>query len=97
MVAKELENMLVRVERNRHEQEHGRHWHEVLAPHNEENVVGSDAAVLWRVTGMVTIGGKDVERNHCSVCDGAQYNTGCLHGSSQLVNLLTCEPCGLVS
>ena len=98
MVAKELKNMIVRVERNRHQQEHGRNWHRVLAHHNEKNVFGSDATVRWREDwngydgGLSERGGKDIERNHCSVCDGAQYNTGCFHGSSQLGNLLAREP-----
>ena len=39
---------------DRHEHEHGRHGHEALDGHNEEDVVGIDASVLWRL-GTVTI------------------------------------------
>ena len=37
-------------------------------------------------------GGKDVDRNDCSVFDGAQYNSGPIHGSSLWVDFLACKP-----
>ena len=49
VVARELQKRLVRAQRDRHEHEHGRrHGHEVLERHNEENLIGIDATVLWR-------------------------------------------------
>ena len=36
-------------------------------------------------------GGKDIERNDCSVSDDAQYYRESFHGSSLLVDLLACE------
>ena len=55
MVARELGEKLVRVQRDRHEHEHGRHGHEALKRHSEENVVGIDATVLCERLGTVTM------------------------------------------
>ena len=75
----------------------------LLERHNEENVVGIDATVLWRERereawdgydrDRFERGGKDIERNDCSVCDDAQYNSGSFHSGSLLVDILVCD-CG---
>ena len=50
-VARELKTTHVRVQRDRHDHEHG--WHgEVHQRHNEENVVGIDATAPWRERGL---------------------------------------------
>ena len=97
-VARELEKNHVRAQRLRHDHEHGRHVLEVLERHNEESAVGMDATVLWREASDVhdvccnERGGKDIERNDCSVCDDAQHNRGSFQGRTLLVDLLACEP-----
>ena len=97
VVERKLKKRLVRAQRDQHEHEHGRHGHDVIERHNEENVVGLDATVLRGEAWAGYDGGRferreqDIKRNDRSVCDDAQYNSGSFHGRSLLVDLLASE------
>ena len=75
MVARELQKLFVRAQRDAHEHEHGRHGHEVLERHNEENAVGTLPFCFGERLGMVTMVGASREARRTSGATTAAYAT----------------------
>ena len=64
MVAREFQKLFVRAQRDGHEHEHGRHGHEILVRHNEENAVGTVPLCFGERLGMVTTVGASRREGH---------------------------------